>query len=282
MSQTTEQVIAELWPIAPNPNPIGKAKRCNAGTRKRVCKKDGQEVIDCFDPCSSSPASGGHDGKKLLKQKEVTIRTLNTTIKKLKDDRQTYLNMLKERDTYIEAFKKREHKTMKSMKKANTTIKELVTEPLKCRADLKKYREKLNEADMNIHNVMSTNTGLQNQNQILLNKFKELNTRYSREKNEKIKCAGQLSALKNELAECHKQLRQCLEQQANPDSFGESSSDEASSDESEDSHTAAAAAAAASRPSHTAAAAAAAAPTSRTAASKKSAGNKLREKFSKR
>jgi chromosome segregation ATPase len=290
MSQTSEQVMAELWPPEPHATTNhnkARAKRCKAGTRKRVCKKDGQEVIDCFDPCSSSSPTGGNDdGKKRLKQ---TIRSLNVTVKKLQDDRQKCLHMLKERDNYIEAFKKREHKTMKSMKKANTTIKELVTEPLKCRADLKKYREKLSAAEMNIHNVMSMNNGLQIQNENLLNKCKELNTRCDREKNEKTKCARQLSALKNDLAECHKQLKQCLEQQANPDSFGESSSDE-----SEDSHTAAAAAsshtaAAAAASSHTAAAAAAsrashttaAAATSRKSASQKSAGNKLRAKYSK-
>ena len=271
--------MAELWPPephAPNPNHNkARAKRCKAGTRKRVCKKDGQEVIDCFDPCTSSLPSGGNDdGKKRL---NLTIRSLNVTVKKLQDDRQKYLHMLKERDNHIAAFKKREHKTMKSMKKANTTIKELVTEPLKYRADLKKYREKLSAAEMNIHNVMSMNNGLQNQNQILLNKCKELNARYEREKNEKTKCATRLSALQTELAECHKQLKQCLEQQANPDSFGESSDSE---DAAPPRHTAAASshtAAAASRASHTTAAAA----TSRKSASQKSAGNKLRAKYSK-
>ena len=297
--------MAELWPPEQphaTTNHKARGKRCKAGTRKRVCKKDGQEVIDCFDPCSSSSPTGGNDdGKKRLKQ---TIRSLNVTVKKLQDDRQKCLHMLKERDNHIAAFKKREHKTLKNMNRANTTIKELVTEPLKYRAELKKFREKLTAAEMNIHNVMSMNNGLQNQNQILLNKCKELNTRCDREKHEKTKCARQLSALQTELADCHKQLKQCLEQQANPDSFGESSDSEDA--EAAPRHTAAAAPAAAPRhtaaaapaaPSHTAAAAAAAsshtaaaapAAPSHTAATSTSRlkkttsqGNKLRAKYSK-
>lgn len=230
-------VLNDLWPP--------KKKRCKVGTRKRVCKVNGENVIDCFNPCSVPSASQYDQMKIALKNKNAELELLkkrsNKTIQKMNHDRTEFIRILRENDARIDSFKQKEHVMNNQIKRANRTIKhfekqrrnyqDVNDKSIKLHQRVKTLASDLNTSELNIHNLMSMNEALQKQNENLLEISK-------RKDFEAKRCS-------EELTKCRKKLEDAFKNVHSEDSdFGQDSEDES---ETESGVTTAAAAAAAKK-----------------------------------
>lgn len=190
----------------PQPEPVRRA-RCKAGTRKRVCKVNGETVTDCFNPCSASAADSRKDDqiKKLkndLNRKVDEIKLLNKRVNEKRNPEMTNLlitkkNDLQQKQAEIESIKKRANKTIKKLKDARGYDMNV----------LKRLKDEKNKLDLEVHECASKLENSQRVNQGLQNNNKDLMKLYKNQTQELEKC-------KEELKTCHEEGEECWQEVA--------------------------------------------------------------------
>jgi hypothetical protein len=157
-------------------------RRCKAGSRKRVCKVNGETVTDCFNPCSASPADSRKDEQIKKLQSELRGKDAEKRAdlqKQLLEQKKKYIAALKDKDADIESIKKRTTKTLKILKhkkhdveKEIDILKTKIKENDEFNDDVSLKRE-LEECEKKLKMCLSQNEGLHEQNQQLLNLAKQ-------------------------------------------------------------------------------------------------------------